>query len=230
MNAEQLVKNYEELISLIKIHIKGERGKKLLDLYDKLSDRIATAPASSKKQYHNCFPGGYVLHVLNVVKAVEKTANLWKEMGVELDFSEEEMYFSAINHDLGKIGSMALEYYIPCEEEWMKKKGQLYSKNPELQYMKVPERSLLTLQQAGIQITEKEYLAIKLHDGLYEDGNKSYFISFSEDYELKTYLPVILHHADLLAAKLESNKIKKPTKNVEAVKTGSKSLDKFLNE
>jgi hypothetical protein len=230
MKAEQLQQNFETLIDFINQKFTGKRKEKLLDLYDKLADRIATAPASSKKQYHNAFPGGYVLHVLNVISATEKISNLWKELGLELDFSDEEMYFSALNHDLGKIGSLEEDYYIPCTEEWQKKKGQLYVTNPELQFMKVSERSIFILQQHGISISEKEYLSIKLHDGLYEEGNKSYFISFNEGYELKTYLPYILHQADLLCSKIESKKSDKQVKNIEIVKTNSKALNKFLNE
>jgi hypothetical protein len=127
-------------------------------------------------------------------------------MGVTLDFTQEEMYFSAICHDLGKIGTEEEDHYVPCGEAWMIKKGQMYVMNPKLQYMKVAERSLMNLQVRGIVISEKEYLAIKLHDGLYEDSNKAYFISYSEEYALKTYLPHVLHQADMIAAKSEEKK------------------------
>ena len=154
----------------------------------------------------------------------------------EPNFTEEEMYFVAINHDLGKIGTLEEDYYLPCEEEWMKKKGQLFVINTNIQYMKVAERSIFLLQQAGVSITENEYLAIKLHDGLYEEGNKSYLISYSEGMELKSDLPTIIHQADLMCARIEGQMDKKPkTKpkptpaNAPSV-TGNKTLDKFLNE
>lgn len=69
--------------------------------------------------------------------------------------------------------------------------------------MLIQDRSLFTLQQAGISINEKEYLAIKLHDGLYDDVNKPYYISFNPDSKLKTNLVYILHNADFLASKIE---------------------------
>ena len=210
LKPEILLENFNVLIQSIEKTIENtDKKEALINLHNKWADRIAVAPASSKKSYHNAFAGGYVLHVLNVIRAVGIVASSWKKMGMELDFTNEEMYFSAICHDLGKLGNDEYEYYLPCEESWMLKKGQVYVTNGNLQYMKVPERSLLLLNNAGITLTEKEYLAIKLHDGLYEDGNKAYYISYSEDYELKTCLPYILHQADMISAKVEGQKNKK---------------------
>jgi hypothetical protein len=209
LTAEQLSENLNVLLKVIEVKISGEKRDLLLKLHEDLGDRIATAPASSKLSYHNAFIGGYVLHVLNVVKAVGLVADSWKKLGADLDFTQEEMYLSAICHDLGKIGTEEDDYYIECVEQWMIKKGQVFVTNPKLQYMKVPERSLMLLQGRGIKLNEKEYLAIKLHDGLYEDANKAYLISYSEDYALKTSLPYILHQADLMAAKVEEQLSKK---------------------
>lgn len=230
MTAKDLLDNYEKLVIFIEDSFDGERKEKLMWLYEKLSDRIATAPASMKKQYHNAYPGGYVAHVLNVIKAAEKVYKVWEEMGAEFNFTIAELRFAALNHDLGKIGTKTDEYYIPCQEEWMRKKGQEYVMNPNIQYMKVAERSLMILQQSQISVTENEYLAIKLHDGLYEDANKAYYISYSEDMQLKTTLPYILHQADLMCAKIEGQANSPKQIKTTPAKTGNKTLDKFLNE
>lgn len=230
MTAKDLLDNYEKLVIFIEDSFDGERKEKLMWLYEKLSDRIATAPASMKKQYHNAYPGGYVAHVLNVIKAAEKVYKVWEEMGAEFNFTIAELRFAALNHDLGKIGTKTDEYYIPCQEEWMRKKGQEYVMNPNIQYMKVAERSLMILQQNQISVTENEYLAIKLHDGLYEDANKAYYISYSEDMQLKTTLPYILHQADLMCAKIEGQANSPKQIKTTSAKTGNKTLDKFLNE
>ena len=230
MTAKDLLENYEKLVKFIDESFEGERKEKLMWMYENMSDRIATAPASMKKQYHNAFPGGYVAHVLNVIKAAEKVYKVWEEMGAEFNFTITELRFAALNHDLGKIGTKTEDYYIPCQEEWMRKKGQEYVMNPNIQYMKVAERSLMILQQSQISVTENEYLAIKLHDGLYEDSNKAYYISYSEDMQLKTTLPYILHQADLMCAKIEGQANSPKQVKVAAAKTGNKTLDKFLNE
>lgn len=230
MTAKDLLDNYEKLVKFIEDSFEGERREKLMWLYENLSDRIATAPASMKKQYHNAYPGGYVAHVLNVIKAAEKIYKVWEEMGAEFNFTISELRFAALNHDLGKIGTKTEEYYIPCQEEWMRKKGQEYVMNPNIQYMKVAERSLMILQQSQISVTENEYLAIKLHDGLYEDANKAYYISYSEDMQLKSTLPYILHQADLMCAKIEGQANSPKQVKAAPAKTGNKTLDKFLNE
>ena len=90
--------------------------------------------------------------------------------------------------------------------------------------MKVPDRSIYMLQKFGIEISENEFLAIKLHDGLYSKGNEGYFMGTGPEFELKTTLPILLHHADHLASLVEGHKkdntqvqtvnVKNPTKKV----------------
>jgi hypothetical protein len=69
--------------------------------------------------------------------------------------------------------------------------------------MRIADRSLYYLQQAGISVSENEFLAIKLHDGLYEEGNKVYYMAYGKEFQIKTNLVHILHQADLMSAKIE---------------------------
>lgn len=245
LSAEQLLSNYQKLMTFIEMNFSGVRREKLLSLHSDWGTRISTSPASSKKQYHNGFPGGYVLHVLNVLEVAPQIMSMWSLLVGELDFTREELLFSALTHDLGKIGNEEEDYYIECTEDWLIRKGQIYTHNPKLQYMKVADRSLMNLYNRGITMTDKEYLAIKLHDGMYEDANKPYLISYNEDYELKTCLPHVLHQADFMSAKCESMLTKKGTAvkkttatsngqakyaSTSAVKTPRGALDKFLTE
>ena len=46
-------------------------------------------------------------------------------------------------------------------------------------------------------------LAIQTHDGLYDEGNKKYLISFHPGQKPRTSLPYILHQADLMASRIE---------------------------
>ena len=67
-------------------------------------------PAAHKREYHNAFPGGYVDHVLRVVECALKLNDVWVEMGVDTStYTKEELVFSALNHDLGKIGDEEIE-------------------------------------------------------------------------------------------------------------------------
>ena len=72
--------------------------------------------------------------------------------------------------------------------------------------MTVPDRSLFLLQARGIKVSMNEFFGIKLHDGLYEDANKAYYISNAKESKLRTNLPIVLHHADHMASRIEYEK------------------------
>ena len=204
LTAEQVKANYDVLLGGIDKYITGDRKGQFTDFYTKLDDRIALLPASHKKAYHNCFPGGYVDHVVRVITAAFKLHSLWQEMGTKDTYTEEELFVSALNHDLGKIGSIDETSVHPSTDEWRKKNlGEMYSFNTKIEYMTVPDRSLFLLQQAGIQLTTNEWIAIKTHDGLYDDANKQYLKSFMPETKPRTSLPFIIHQADLMASRIE---------------------------
>ena len=74
--------------------------------------------------------------------------------------------------------------------------------------MTVPDRGLKLLYDRGITITDNEWFGIKLHDGMYEEANKPYYISWNPDSALRTNLPHVLHQADMMASCIESNMMK----------------------
>ena len=169
-------------------------------------------PASSKEHHHNAFPGGYVLHVMNVIEAAFKVMDTWKAMGANIDFTKEELVFAAINHDLGKIGDEDNEMYIPQDSDWHRKnQGAMYKMNPLPDFMLIPDRSLFLLQQRGIKVSLKEWFGIKLHDGLYDESNRPYYITYDKNSRLRSNLPYILHQADSIAAKVEYEQWSKGT-------------------
>jgi len=203
LDEKQIEQNWNNLITFIENTFDGEREERLLELYTSYADRIATAPASNRVNFHSCFVGGYMYHVLNVIKCANKVHKLWMGLGGNETYTEEELNFVALNHDLGKIGNLDYEYYVQTDEQWKIKRGQLYDFHPELQYMAVQDRSIFWLQHFGVTISQNEYLGIKLHDGLYDEGNKSYYITYDPRFGLRTMLPHIVHWGDMMAFKLE---------------------------
>ncbi len=205
LSAEQIQSNWNKFLSNIETYIKGERQKKLLDLYKKYEERIIMMPASYKKEYHNAFPGGYIDHVNRVVECCLKLNQVWIEMGVDTStYTIEELVFSAINHDLGKIGDEENESYIPQDDKWRKEKlGEDYKFNNKLAFSSVPDRGLFLLQSHGIQYTFNEMVAIQTHDGLYDDANKKYLMSWAPENKPRTSLPFIIHQGDLMASRIE---------------------------
>ena len=204
LTAEQLHENWNELMNYIQEYISSPRRQKLLDFYNKYQDRLIMMPASHKKEYHNAFPGGYVEHVNRVIKAALEVNNVWKQLGTEQNYTIEELVFSALNHDLGKMGSEDHESYLPQTDEWRKNKlGEDYIFNTELEFMSVPDRSLYLLQTHGVEYSKNEMLAIKLHDGIYDEANKPYLMGWLPGQKLRCALPLIIHQADFLAARIE---------------------------
>ena len=68
LTAEQIELNWKTFIGLIEDTFEGERQEKLLKMYGDFQDRMMIAPASGQEHFHNCHPGGYVQHILNIVK------------------------------------------------------------------------------------------------------------------------------------------------------------------
>jgi hypothetical protein len=151
-----LLNNWNEFISIIETNIEEPRKSALITMYGDFQSDLMFAPAASNENYHNCFVGGYIDHVIRVVKCSEKLYDTWGEMGASLEgFTKEELIFSAINHDLGKAGAHKEPYYIPNPSDWHRKnQGSLYELNGKLHYMKVPDRSLYTLQKYGIEVRQ----------------------------------------------------------------------------
>lgn len=210
LSAEQIQKNWDKHLKIVDTFITGDRRGRLKDLYTVLAEEMVMAPASGKPSFHNAFAGGYIDHVNRVVHCALKTKALWEEMGATIDFTDEELVFSALNHDLGKIGYKGQPNYIPQTDAWRRDKlGEVYVHNAELPFMLIQDRSLFLLQKSRIEMSEKEFLAIKLHDGLYDDVNKPYYMTFNPDSKLRTNLVYILHQADFLASKIEYDTWKK---------------------
>ena len=205
LTAEQIQANWEEFLGNIENHIKSPRKEKLLEFYKKYEERVMLMPAAHKKEYHNAFPGGYVEHVNRVVSAAKEICAIWMKFGVDTStFTNEELIFSAINHDLGKMGDEENESYIPQTDEWRKKNlGEMYKFNTNVSFASVPDRGLYMLQSHGIPYTFNEMIAIQTHDGLYDTANEKYLKPFLPESKPRTSLPYILHQADLLAARIE---------------------------
>lgn len=205
LSAEQLQKEWETLINYINKHITGERKEHLLNFYNKYQERLILMPAAHKREYHNAFPGGYVEHVNRVIRCSIKQYKLWKEEGADVEsFTKEELIFSALNHDLGKMGDEENESYIPQTDKWRRDKlGEEYMHSKKLAFASVPDRGLYLLQAHGIKYTFNEMIAIQTHDGLYDSANEKYLKSFMPETKPRTPLPFILHQADLMAARIE---------------------------
>ena len=114
LDETQIKENYEKFRKLINQTFTGDRLESLNKMYDHLEDRIVLTPASSMEHFHNAFAGGYIDHILRVTRNAVKLYDLYNELGIGLgEFTKENVIFSALHHDLGKVGTMNESWYIP---------------------------------------------------------------------------------------------------------------------
>jgi len=147
-----------------------------------------------------------LMHIMHVVKSSYGVKAMFEQLGAKTDFTEEEMVFAALHHDLGKLGDPDLgPYYVSEDQEWKRRRGEIYKVNPDIQYMDATDRAVFLLQKYAIPTTWKEFLSIKLSDGMYKESNKAYLNTFHTGMHLKTELPRIIHIADYMSCMLERN-------------------------
>ena len=203
LQAEQISKNYQKHLKIIDTYI-GDRADSIKSMLNHMEETYMMAPASGKTWYHNAFPGGYVDHVNRVVQYAVEQHRLYIKMGGTVDYTEEQLVFAALFHDLGKIGDGDKPNYIPQTDKWRQDKlSEMYTFNPDLDFMLIPDRSLFILQKFGIKVSQKEFLAVRCHDGVFDKANEAYFFSNVESSRQKTALISVLHTADFLASKVE---------------------------
>ena len=97
-------------------------------MYKHFEDRMVVAPASGKEHFHNAHAGGYVEHVIHVTTSALKIKEVWVQSGAMINFTDEELVFSALHHDLGKVGDLAEDYYKVQDNSWfVKNRGEYYT-------------------------------------------------------------------------------------------------------
>ena len=121
LTTEQIQQNWEQLRGIVNDTFEVDRLEKLNEMYDYFEDRMVMAPASGKEHYHNAMVGGYVEHILNIVNYSLQIKEMWEKNGAIIDFTDEELIFAALHHDLGKVGDLEHDYYIPEDSDWHRK-------------------------------------------------------------------------------------------------------------
>mgnify|MGYP000063600106 CR=1 FL=1 len=200
LTEQQITSNWSDLRTIINNTFSGERLEKLNKMYDYFEDRMVVAPASGRAHFHNAMVGGYVEHILHIVKFSQEIRDIWEKNGATINFTNEELVFAALHHDLGKVGDLENDYYIPQESDWHRKnRGEIFTHNSELQYMTVTDRACWILQHFEIPMTQWEFIGLRLTDGLYEEGNEKYYKGYNPDFGFKVfahlYIDVLLYTA-----------------------------------
>lgn len=194
LSEEQIVANWEKYSSLL-LQTGEHRAEQIQALLDHLGDRLLMCPASSKRDYHNCFVGGLVDHSLRVLKNCTRLMKVSPD--VFGDIPEESVVFAALVHDLGKVGDLENDRYLPQTNNYYREKGNLFEHNKAV----VPNNvhaSLFLLQHFGVKMSYPEFEAILLNDGSVTDDGRMYCMK-------ETPLALLVMTADRLACEQEKN-------------------------
>ena len=139
-------------------------------MLDSLGERIAACPSSMKIDQPGCHPGGLVENSLEVT-SVMRSLNDALDYGYQI----QSLIKVGLLHDIGKIGNLEKEYFLPQESEWHREKlGQMFIYNPDLQKMSVTHRTLYILQNFGVSLSEEEWIAIQISSGTHFEENRFY--------------------------------------------------------
>ena len=194
---ENIEKNWKELMSIIDEHFEGEQKENILKLHSDFEDEYKTAPASGRPNYHNCFKGGYLDHVLHVIKNSLKIKRQYESNGVKVIHPDSDVVLAAMFHDLGKLGDGTQPYYKYQTDDWRRKKlKEWYTHNQDLDYMTVHDRALWLLAKYHIDVNPHVYKAILCADGLFDPAAETYFKSYVDT---RHVLGSIIHFGDWLS-------------------------------
>lgn len=172
----------------------GDRADAVRSLTSHLAERINTSPASTRVEYHNAFPGGYLDHSLRVLRTAIDMAGALK-----VKVPKESLIIAALFHDLGKCGTLEDEYYSPQTSDWHRQRGQFYIRNEKIKLSNA-QLGLFMLSQFGVKLSSDEHEAILLNDGMYSEGNKEMAMK-----ECK--LSLIVHWADRWSTQCEKSRL-----------------------
>lgn len=179
-----------------------ERKDAVISMLDAYRNRIEKCPASTYG--HACHEGGLLDHTLSVIDIGVK---LYKVMLPKMDLvpapkrkfpAFESVIFVCLVHDLGKLGTPNMEYYIRNPE--YKPGSTWYNSRSEFKISEaivdvVHEINTINiLQHCKIPIRDNEMQAIVYHAGAY---GKGYEYIRRED-----PLTLLVHMADNLSTKL----------------------------
>jgi len=201
INQEQMDNNWKELMSIIDEHFEGEQKENILKLHSDFEDEYKKAPASGRPNYHNCFKGGYLQHILNVIRNSLMIKRQYESNGVDIIHSDSDVVLAAMFHDLGKLGDGTQPYYKYQTDDWRRKKlKEYYTHNKDLDYMTVHDRALWLLSKYHIDVNPHVYKAILCADGLFDPAAETYFRSYVDSRHI---LGNIVHFGDWLATTAE---------------------------
>ena len=159
MNQEQVVIKNFELFKAQTTKL-GAKAGTLLQFLDDNAERVMLAPASTRKDFTCCYPGGLVEHSLRVLQNAAKLRQVYGQVDT---VDTGSIILTSLYHDIGKVGTETKEYYVDNTSDWHRDKlGILYNVADRFQHLPVSQLSLLRLSQNRVEIDIDEWYSISV--------------------------------------------------------------------
>ena len=149
------------------------------------------APASRKD--HNSFPGGLLLHAMNVYRVALEIAHDMRCLNPDLEIIDDSLIIASLLHDICKA---------PRYLQSTQKNGE-WEKSYEHLPVGHGEKSVIMLLRLGFEMTDEEILAIRWHMGPWQIALHNE--EMTEDYNhavRSCALLSVVEAADKLAAQI----------------------------
>ena len=163
---EQIKKNYEKYVNFCRKYLNDDNKDAFERFIEDFGEKLIMCPASQRDAYHSSFPGGLVLHSINVL-------NMFTHTFIKNPSESELKTLVTISllHDIGKLGTLEEDYYIESFDKWRN-----YTINENLKSLSAAHRTIQILNNYGFKLTDDEFTAI-LNSYLFikEDRNINIF-------------------------------------------------------
>lgn len=195
MNPETVVMYLRQLMKMAQQRCPA-RAKQIEQFLKENAGLVGSAPASSHKDGHCCFPGGLLVHTVNIIKISDQ---IHKEYFSNSSVTSDSVFFVAMWCSMGYVGMDKEPYFVDQNDQYYNNKlGYKYKKNDNLRFMLPQDRSLYWLNKYNIPVSEDEWCAIRNYAGPFHKENFSYTSAYSD-------LEYILMTSVLLATRTERN-------------------------
>lgn len=164
LSPETQVENFNKLVTQLKEILSEDRIANILNMFNDLEDQLVMAPASPSG--HGAYHGGLIEHMLDSITFAKFVRKMFSILNTPTP-SEESCILCSAFHDLGKVGNKEIEHYIVEDSDWHREhmnRNFRINLNEET-VLHHADRSIYLLQKYGVELTEEEFQAIRVHDG-----------------------------------------------------------------
>lgn len=157
LTIEKIEENFETFANLCE-KLGEKRKEKAEKFIEHFSERLASCPAATKTAFSGAYHGGLIEQNLSVLK----NALLFNKT-FEMRAKKSSILLCCLFRNIGNLGTRDDQLFEEQESEWHRDKmGQMFKYNQKLSFMLPVDRTTFLMQQFGFDLSEDEYLALRL--------------------------------------------------------------------